>query len=274
MRIDLHLHSTASDGTLSPAELVDAAVAAHLDLIALSDHDTVGGVPGAMEAAQGLPVEVIPALEVSSTWGDREIHILGYDVDPAEARLARHTVRAAELRADRIRKMTVLLEGQGVHVALDAVVEAAGPEAYALGRPHLARALVAAGYVGSVPEAFDRYIGDAHPAFLPTRLVTPDEAVGLIRDAGGTAVWAHPPQDLVDELLPALVRAGLRGLEVYRPRTGSDRMLRLENVARTSGLIRTGGSDWHGAEINGPLGTFWVTEEEVGGFLDQRPARG
>lgn len=274
MRIDLHLHSTASDGTLSPAELVDAAVSARLDLIALSDHDTVGGVESAMEAARGRSVEIIPALEVSSTFRDREIHILGYDVDPTEVRLARHAVRAAELRADRIRKMTLLLAGQGIHVTLDAVVEAAGPEAYALGRPHLARALVAAGYVGSVSEAFDRYIGDGHPAFLPTRLVTPEEAVGLIRDAGGTAVWAHPPHDLVDELLPPLVRAGMEGLEVYRPRTGSDRMLRLENVSRTAGLLRTGGSDWHGEETNGPLGVFWVTEEEVGAFLDQRPGSG
>lgn len=274
MRIDLHLHSTASDGTLSPAVLVDAAVSARLDLIALSDHDTVGGVEGAMAAARGRPVEVIPALEVSSTFGNREIHILGYDVDPTETRLARHAVRAADLRAERIRRMTVLLGEQGIEVTMEAVVEAAGPEAYALGRPHLARALVAAGHVGSVPEAFDRYIGDGHPAFLPTRLVNPEEAVGLIRDAGGTAVWAHPPQDLVDELLPALVGAGLRGLEIYRPRAGADRMLRLEHVARTAGLLRTGGSDWHGVENNGPLGAFWVTEEEVGGFLDERPIRG
>jgi 3',5'-nucleoside bisphosphate phosphatase len=274
MHIDLHLHSTASDGTLSPAALVEAAVAGHLDVIALSDHDTVAGVAGAIEAARGLPIEVIPAIEVSSTWGTREIHILGYDVDPGESRLARHAHFAEDLRAERIRKMIRLLGEQGVEVSMDAVLEAAGPEAHALGRPHLARALVVAGHASSVPDAFDRLIGDGHRAFLPTSLVSPEEAVRLIEEAGGTAVWAHPPSDLVEELLPALVRAGLMGLEIYRPRAHPDRMLRLEHLARTSGLLRTGGSDWHGPDGGIPLGTFWVSEEEVGGFLESRAARG
>jgi len=274
MHIDLHLHSTASDGTLSPGALVEAAVAGQLDLIALSDHDTVAGVAGAIEAARGLPIEIIPALEVSSTWGGREIHILGYDVDPGEARLASHARLAEELRAERIRKMVRLLGAQGVEVSMEAVLAAAGPEAHALGRPHLARALVGAGHVSSIPEAFDRLIGDGHPAFLPASLISPEDAVVLIRDAGGEAVWAHPPSDLVGELLPPLVRAGLRGLEIYRPRAHPERILGLEQVARSSGLFRTGGSDWHGPEGGISLGTFWVSEEEVGSFLEARAGRG
>lgn len=267
MRLDLHLHSTASDGALPPAAVAAAAAAGGLHVISLTDHDTVSGVEAARAAGAAAAVEVVPGIEVSSTYRGYEVHVLGYFVDPTHPAMTGHEARAGELREARIRGMLQRLEGQGVHIAMDAVLDAAGPERHSLGRPHLARALQAAGYVDSVPEAFDRLIGDEHPAFLPTRFLEPREAVELVLRAGGLPVWAHPPGELLDLLLPELCRAGLRGLEVYRPRLNPDRVQRLERAARSAGLLVTGGSDWHGPD-SGDLGTFAVGEDDVAAFLE------
>lgn len=270
MRLDLHLHSTASDGALSPEAVVEAAVRARLDVIALSDHDTTAGVARARKAGRTRRVQVIPAIEMSTTWEEggetEELHILGYFVDPRAPELVEHAHHARHQREERMKGMVELLEDQGVEVSFSDVLEAAGPDRHSLARPHLARAMVEAGHVADVPEAFRRYIGDEHPAYLPTRLLKPEQAVEIIRAAGGVAVWAHPPVERLDVVLPRLVGAGLRGLEVYRPRTPSDKVMRLEREARTRGLVTSGGSDWHGPD-SGELGQFWVTGEEVADLL-------
>ena len=161
------------------------------------------------------------------------------------------------------------LEDQGVKVDFEAVVAAAGPEGTALSRPHLARALVAAGHVTSIPGAFDRFIGDEHPAFLPTSLLSPEGAIRLILDCGGIPVWAHPPENQVESLLPRLVQAGLRGLEVYRPKHDPRYTLRLEGLSRAWKLLMSGGSDWHGPDRGAKLGDFYVTAEEVSALLEE-----
>lgn len=265
MDLDLHLHSTASDGTLPPAEVVAAALAARLDVIALTDHDTLQGVEPAIAAARGHALAVVPGLEVSTTWDQGEIHILGYFIDPTDRDLVAHVGLATERRRERLEAMVARLAAQGIEVAFDRVEAAAGQGAP--GRPHLARAMVEAGIVASVPEAFDRFIGNDHPAYLPTRLLDPAQAIDLIRAAGGLAVWAHPPLHWLDALLPELRKAGLAGLEVYRPNMSRDRMLTLERAAREGALLVTGGSDWHGPE-SGPLGTFRVEAREVAAFLE------
>ncbi len=267
MDLDLHLHSTASDGTLSPEGVVAAAVSARLDVIALTDHDTTAGVAAAQEAARGHPLEVIPGIEVSATWSGGEIHILGYFVDPEHPRMREHGEWAGDRRTHRMRTMVERLQERGVEVEMADVEAAAGEERGSLARPHLARALVARGVVETVYEAFDRFIGDAHAAYEPTRLLELEGAVDLIREAGGMAVWAHPPMDHLDALLPRLVRGGLQGLETYRPRNPRDRTLRLERRARSAGLVVTGGSDWHGPE-GGELGEFRVSASEVSAFLE------
>jgi 3',5'-nucleoside bisphosphate phosphatase len=269
MRLDLHIHSTASDGAFSPGEVVRAAVAGRLDVIALSDHDTTAGIRAATEAGEGLPLQVIPAIEASSTREGREFHFLGYFVDPHAPELVAHEGRAIRLRHDRIARMVTLLGKEGIDVDFDAVLEEAGPERSSLGRPHLARALVTAGHVASVPEAFDRYIGDSHRAFIPTELLTPAEAIALILGAGGIPVWAHPPGDAVEPLLPELVAAGLRGLEVYRPRSHPQQVARLEKFARSHDLLLTGGSDWHTPDSGSVLGDFAVTGEDIRAFLHE-----
>ena len=268
MDLDLHLHSTASDGTLPPREVVVAALAARLDVISLTDHDTTAGIAAALEAAAGHPLEVIPGIEVSATWEHGEIHILGYFVDPDHPRMVEHGEWAGGRRVQRMRTMVERLQDSGIAVEMGDVEAAAGAERGSLARPHLARALVGRGVVDSVYEAFDRFIGDEHTAYEPTGLLSPEAAVQVIRDSGGIAVWAHPPMNQLDALLPRLMRAGLRGLETYRPRNPPDRIRQLERRAQSLGLLVTGGSDWHGPE-GGELGQFRVSATEVGAFLEE-----
>jgi hypothetical protein len=267
VRLDLHIHTNASDGAWDPARVVKGAVEGGLDAIAIADHDTTAGFPEAREAARSRSIEVIPALEVSSTWEGREIHVLGYFVDPGAEELARHRAHARRQRRARMEEMVDRLARSGTEVAMEHVVAAAGEEADALARPHLAQALVAGGHVGSVHEAFQTLIGDEHSAFVPTRLMTPGEAVGMIHRVGGVAVWAHPPADLLDVLLPFLVEDGLDGLEVYRPTNHRNSTMRLEAACRARGLMASGGSDWHAPGSGRLLGDFHVDGREVEALL-------
>lgn len=267
MRIDLHLHSTASDGEFTPEAVVEAAAAGRLDVIALADHDTTVGVPLAVEAARDRRVHVIPAIEVTSSGRGAELHMLGYFVDPGAEALRRHHESARTGRARRMEGMIARLQEQGIPITLEDVMAQVSSGRTVLSRPHLARALVAAGHVGSVTEAFNRYIGEGGPAFRPTEFLDPAGAVRLILESKGIPVWAHPPLDLLDKLLGELVEAGLRGLEVYRLRTPAGQWPRLEAAAQRTGLLVTGGSDWHGPQ-HGRLGDFCVTREQVAAFLD------
>lgn len=263
MRLDLHLHSTASDGAWSPEAVVRGAAKGGLDVIALTDHDTVAGFAAADAAGREVDVQVIPGIEVSSTHHGRDVHILGYFVDPAAPPLVRHGETAVDRRQERMREMLSRLAEQGIHVEYASVEEAAGPDHVVIGRPHLAKALVDAGHATSIIDAFDRLIGDACAAFVPTHLLTPSEAVEIVRDSAGIPMWAHPPGDMVDTLLPGLLKAGLRGLEVYRPRYGHSEVIRYEGICRSSGLLMSGGSDWHSPEGGSSLGDFFVTADEV-----------
>jgi len=267
VRLDLHVHSTASDGSWSPEAVVRGASAGGLDVMALADHDTIAGYEVAAATGQEVDVHVVPALEVSSTFQTRDVHILGYFVDPMADRLREHADKALRRREQRMREILERLADQGIEVTYAAVEQAAGPDHVVIGRPHLAKALVEAGHASSVPDAFDRLIGDQHPAFVPTHLLTPVDAVEVVVASGGVAVWAHPPGDLVDALLPQLVGAGLRGLEVYRPRHGRSDVLRYEAICRSAGLLMSGGSDWHGPEGGNALGDFYVTGDEVAKLL-------
>jgi 3',5'-nucleoside bisphosphate phosphatase len=267
LRLDLHIHSTASDGSWSPEAVVRGAAAGRLDVIALADHDTAAGYAAAVAVGRDLHVQVIPALEVSSTHGGRDVHILGYFVDPDAPSIRAHGHRASRRREERMLEMLARLAKQGIRVELAAVEEAAGPDRVVIGRPHLARALVAAGHAASIEDAFDRLIGDDQPAFVPTRLLTPVEAVEVVLGGGGIPIWAHPPADLLDGLLPPLLDAGLRGLEVYRPKGHRTDATRNERLCRERGLLVSGGSDWHSPAGGTALGDFHVTGDEVEGLL-------
>lgn len=266
MDVDLHIHSTASDGVRTPEQVVEAALAGRLDAIALTDHDTTAGVGRARDAVVGRPLEVIAGIEVSTTTNGCELHILGYFVDLEHPELKAYEGSAGQRRDERMREMVERLAGLGVEVSFQDVVDAAGEDRGNLGRPHLARALVDAGVVATVPEAFERFIGNEHPAYVPTRLLTPEQGIALILEAGGVPIWAHPRDDELDRFLQGLVGAGLRGIEVYRPRTPQYRVVELERRARSAGILVSGGSDWHGPD-DGSLGDFRVGSEEVHGLL-------
>lgn len=267
VRIDLHLHSTASDGSLSPAALVHAACEGGLDVIALTDHDTTGGLAEAAVAAAAA-VHVIPGLEVSALHEGADVHVLGYFIDAAHPVLDGYVNRALEARRDRMRAMLVRLENIGVSIGFAEVEAAAGPDVRSMGRPHLARALMQRGYVSSFADAFDRYIGDAGPAYLPTDLVNVVQAIEMIQLAGGLAVWAHPRPDVFDREIRRFAAHGLDGVECFRPRCDGADSIRFERTAKNLGLVVTGGSDWHGP-WHGKLGGFAVSADEVAGFLER-----
>ena len=269
MELDLHIHSSASDGSLDPCDVVALAARGGLDVIALADHDTLGGVEEAVQAGVDNRVHVIPAVELSVGTDVTDIHILGYYVNPKNKALLAHANEAARRREERMRIMLKRLAKRGIELSFEEVLgmRTAAPGKGTVGRLHLARALAEAGHVEYTAEAFARYIGNDHDAYVPLRLLTPVEAVRLIGEAGGIAVWAHPPRRYLRELIGGLVGCGLRGLEIYRPRTPPDQVVELERVAQAWGLLVTGGSDWHGPQ-HGELGDFSVPASDVAAFLD------
>ena len=266
MRIDLHLHSTASDGSLSPSALVWAARSGGLDVIALADHDTCSGVEEARRSLSNH-VHVVPAIELSTTHDGCEQHILGYFIDHQHAALTEYSNNAARKRMDRMSGMLERLQPYGVRLTLDEVVKIAEPGTRMFGRPHLARALAQRGYVQTVSEAFDRFIGDQGPAFLPTDLLATADGIGLIKRTGGVAVWAHPRMTALEKHLPTMIDFGLQGIECYRPNATAAEVTQLEKIARGNKLLTTGGSDWHGT-WQGRLGDFYVRADEVEQLLE------
>lgn len=268
MRLDLHLHTRASDGAWAPAQVVREALRAGLDVLAVTDHDTTAGVAEASDAARSAGVRLITGCELSSTHDGRDLHVLGYGVDPDAPALRAYEARTADRRRARMAEMVDRLGGLDVPVALDRVLEIAGDEGV-VGRPHLAEALVEAGHARDLSEAFDRWIGDAQPGFVPTALHTPADVISVIREAQGVPIWAHPAAEQVDALLPELVEAGLEGIEAYRPGHAPRQTRRLLDRAASLGLLVSGGSDWHGPERGPPLGGFWVSDRQVAALLER-----
>jgi hypothetical protein len=271
-RIDLHIHSRASDGHLTPTAVVDAAVAGRLDVIALTDHDTVAGVREACDAARERPIRVIPGIEVSTRHHEAEIHVLGYFVDPESPALVRHGEAASGRRFDRAQRMVGRLQELGVPLDFAAVLREAGTDTASIGRPHIARALLAGGHTRFYAEAFDRYLADGGSAFVVTEFPSVREAIDMIHGGGGLAVWAHPPLELFDTEVRTFADWGLDGVECFRPNTPPAESLLFETAARGLGLLRSGGSDWHGPHRSA-LGQFAVREDDVRDLLEAGVSR-
>jgi predicted metal-dependent phosphoesterase TrpH len=246
MRIDLHTHTTASDGLLSPEALVQAVQAAHLDVFSITDHDTLDALAGAEAHAGARGLRLIPGIELSAMWRKKfELHLLGYFFDPADPRLLGFLRARREARRTRLTAMLDRLRGMGIVVAADDVLACARDGN--VGRPHLARVLVQRGLVGSPDEAFERYLGEGKPAYVPRPDVTMAEAIRVIHDAGGLASLAHPGLHNHDEALPDLVASGLDGIEVYHVTHPPGQVRHYRRQAERWGLVVTGGSDFHGA---------------------------
>lgn len=263
--IDLHTHSTASDGIYSPTELLQRAKGIGLRILALTDHDTTGGLDEAAQAAAKLDIDFLPGIEINTDIAGGEVHVLGYFPEyqrPAFQAVLKVLRDARERRGQR---MVELLNEQGINVSWERVRAIAQG---AVGRPHVAKALLEAGYVQTIGEAFDKYIGTGCYAYVPRYRLTPEDAVHLIASANGLPVMAHPAElPGLEELrnwLPGLKEAGMVGLETYYgPYTTEDEQA-LRALADEYDLIPTGGTDFHGPGIHPtPLGGRYVPYEAV-----------
>jgi len=244
---DLHLHSRWSDGEWAPAKLVRAARRAKLGAVSITDHDDVRAFPEAEAAGREHGVEVLPGVEVSAWRDGADIHILGYGFDPRDAGLAELFDGARRARADRARRMVERLRELGMPLEHEAVLRIAGSAS--IGRPHVARALVEAGLVGGIREAFDRWLGDGKPACVDKMRVTPRDAIAAVHAAGGVAVCAHPVTLGGIPALELLAEEGLDGVEVRHGLHGAAAEAAFDAFARQRGLVRTGGSDFHGPRL-------------------------
>jgi 3',5'-nucleoside bisphosphate phosphatase len=254
--VDLHSHSTASDGSRAPADVMAAAHAAGLIAIALTDHDTVAGIPEARTAAETLGVRLVPGVELSAVEGDVETHLLGLHLSrPEEIEAGLAALR--DMRRLRAIRIVERLNDLGVRIAFQAVADQAAGAA--IGRPHVARALVEEGWATDLRDAFDRYLGNGRPAFVAKDNLSMVDAIAMIHRAGGLAVLAHPGHSGTRERLETLAAQGLDGVEVLHPSHGAEDVARMRALADFLGLLPSGGSDWHGAD-DGPrtLGSMRV----------------
>lgn len=268
MRIDLHTHTTASDGLLSAEQLVEKATQAGVQILAVCDHDSTDSVDAAVAAGDRSGVEIIPAVEINTDVDQGEVHVLGYFVDHRQVWLQEFLEKLRDGRVNRARRMVEKLNALGIRIDFARVRELAHG---AIGRPHVARAIVDAGAAKSIDEAFTRYIGRNGPAYVERMKVTPEEAVQVILKAGGIPVLAHPGWGLHEVLIPGLVQAGLEGLEVYYPDHTPAMQAHYLAVASEHNLLVTGGTDYHGEGFatKVPMGSQYVPPEVVRKLKDR-----
>jgi predicted metal-dependent phosphoesterase TrpH len=260
--VDLHIHTTCSDGIDRPEEIPGLAEKAGLKAVAITDHDTVRAIERALQAASPLNIEVIPGVELSTMLNDSEIHILGYFMDWQNRAFGEKMRELKEGRLFRAKKMVARLKKLGINLHLDQVLQIAGEGV--VGRPHIADALVREGVVSSYSEAFNRYIGQNGPAYVSKRLLSPVEAIDLIGRAGGVPVLAHPATMHKDEFIPLLVKWGLKGIETVHPMHTPQLIRHYKEISQRYNLVCTGGSDYHGKDrLLSGIGKYKVTYQTV-----------
>lgn len=264
---DLHTHTKASDGTCDPAENVRLAKEAGLAAVAITDHDTVAGVPAARKVAEEFGIEVIPGIEVSSVGRGQDIHVLGYFVPYEDEAFQERLVSLRETRHERNQLLIARLQELGIPITLENVYRRKQGTDKNMGRPHIAEELIELGVVASIDEAFAKYLGKEGAAYVNPPRITPQQAISLIKDAGGAAVLAHPGLYDADDLVEELIAFGLDGIEVNHPDNDPDQRARYTSWANEHGLVITGGSDFHGWRGEEPfhamLGTHTAPMEAV-----------
>lgn len=248
--IDLHVHSNCSDGTFSPSQLVEYALEKGLQAIALTDHDTTEGIEEARAAAQNTSLQVIPGIELSTAFWGRDIHILGLNIDPENTYFQEKIKAFQQEREQRNRTMISRMQKEGLRITWQDMTDNFPDSIWT--RAHFARFLADTGQVHTLAEAFNRFLGDHAPCFVPRNKVTPFEAVKMIHQGKGKAVLAHPllyhlTEEQLEELVQSLVQSGLDGIEaIYSTNTGLDEV-RMRQLAKKYGIFITGGSDFHGS---------------------------
>ncbi len=258
--IDLHTHTTASDGRCTPSELVARAASAGVDVLSVTDHDTTAACSQASAACAGAGIEFVPGIEITAVVDETDVHVLGYFIDPASPPLGAFLAEQRRRRIDRVRLMIDRLAAHGIALDADAVVRPGiDDESKAVGRPWIAHALIAAGHVATTSEAFDRWLSKGQPAFVPRIGPTPHEVLRQIHEANGIASLAHPGLLGRDDLIPDLARTGLDALEAYHSKHRPDDVLRYVMLADRLGLAVSGGSDYHADPSHGAVGVGGVS---------------
>ncbi|NLC14902.1 MAG: PHP domain-containing protein [Firmicutes bacterium] len=268
---DLHVHTTASDGHLAPGEVVQQSVELGLKAVSICDHDTMSGYlqlarmypPGELGIVRLKGLEVIPGIEINSKWEQRELHILGYFVDPLNETFSRLLASLAESRLQRVHAVVERLASLGMPVQVSRVLELSQGDS--VGRPHVAQAMMEKGYVSSTKQAFKLYLGIGKPAYVDRHHLSPAQSIKAIRAAGGIAVWAHPGITDADWLVHELMEHGLQGIEVYHSEHDEQEQQKYLNMARENGLVVTGGSDFHGPSSSegAPMGSFGISYQTL-----------
>ena len=262
-KADLHLHTTFSDGALSPNDLIHRVHKAGLTTVAVTDHDNTGAIDESRAAALSLGIEVISGVELSTVVGEQDIHILGYFFDHHDAALQDHLALFREERRRRAERIVEKLNRLQVPLTLESVLEQAGMGS--VGRPHIANALMEEGLTGTYHEAFYKYLGFGKPAYEKKYLVTPQDAFRLIADAGGLSFLAHPAHAVDESLLRKLIEAGIDGIEVVHPSHTQERVAHYNGIVSEYYLLASGGSDFHGGRSNDRevLGRYFISTDTV-----------
>ncbi len=263
MLADLHIHTTASDGTSKPSEVVRMAEKLGLSAVAITDHDTMEGISEAEAEAERCGIEVLSGVELSTEYNGLEVHVLGYCIDPSNEVFGEYLHTFKNARYTRAEKMVSKLRDLGININFDSVLELAGTGS--VGRAHIARALMNAGKISSMAEAFDKYIGFGKAAYVPRLKLSPEDMVRAVIRVGGVPVLAHPGITCADDLIIYLIEHGLQGIEVYHPKHTREMQQHYLALCRKYGLIATGGSDFHGSGMtgHGRLGEAVVEYETV-----------
>lgn len=248
LKIDLHLHTTFSDGKLSPAELLKNAYENHYSYISITDHDTISGFLDAKKIINNYKLELIPGVEISTILDSTEVHILAYYFDIENEDLLNLLKQVYDSRYGRAKQMVNNLESLGINLEWKDVLVYAGENTY-IGRPHIARALIEKGIVKSIKEAFDRYLSNESPAYVPKYNVNTKLAIDTIKKAGGLSVLAHPGRLPDDSMVYTCIEMGIDGIEVYYASHSGGQTRLYEQIALENNLIRTGGTDFHGNEF-------------------------
>jgi predicted metal-dependent phosphoesterase TrpH len=249
---DLHMHTTASDGRCTPRELVDRVVAAGITVMAVTDHDTTAAVAEVQSLARARGIEALAGIEITAVEDGRDVHMLGYFLNPAEPRLIEFLQVQRETRVKRVHVIAARLAELGVPIDLqDLLADAQRNLGRSIGRPQVARALQRAGHVADTKEAFDRFLGNDGPAYVSRPGSPPEVVIGIIHRAGGIASLAHPGRTKIDSRIQALALTGLDALEVYHSDHDAAAIERYHRMASELGLLMTGGSDFHGDPTHG-----------------------
>jgi predicted metal-dependent phosphoesterase TrpH len=268
-RADLHNHTIASDGLLTPAKLIEYASIKGLQAAAITDHDSTDGIEEGLRAGKNHHIYVVPGIELNTQIGRYEIHILGYFIDPSCPELQKVLAKAKEVRRTRAEKMVgKLADLYGFDIHYEEVLEQAKDGG--VGRSHIGRVLMSKGYVKDVAEAFEKYLGTECPAYVGRYKISPKEGIELIEKAGGVPVLAHPGLLPDPDLIDSLLEIGIKGIEAYHSKHTQDESVHYSNIARQHGLLITGGSDCHGELYGGMpiIGDVSVGTEVIKSLLD------